>query len=634
MLNQKVSEILRKIGEYLEIMGVDFKPRAYYRAAQSIESMSKSVGEIYTQRGVLGLEEIQGVGKNIAEKIEEIIKTGKCKKLEELKKKIPVQVDELMEIEGVGPKTIKLLYKELKITNIKELESAAKSGKIHIIKGMGEKTEQEILKGIGFYKSLMGPNKTNRSLLSEATIVTEEIEQELGKIKEISRFMVAGSFRRRKETIGDIDIICVSKSLKDSKIIMKKFISLPQVKSVIVSGDTKSSVKLNSSCNNMQLDLRVVEDKSYGAALNYFTGSKAHNIELRKIALKKGWKLSEYGLFENNKNNKNNKNQGKEELKLIAGKTEEELYKKLGLNYIEPELREMSGEIEASREDKLPKLVELEDIKGDLQMHSVYSDGINSIKEMAEEAIKLGYEYIAITDHVGLRIANSMSDKDIIKQTKEIERLNKEFKRKGMKFRIFKSAEVDINSNGDLNISTRSLDALDFVVASIHVGKQNIIARYEKAMQNPKVRIIAHPTGRLINQREGFDLDIIKLIELAKKNRKNKKSQSEQSSRVFFNLKLNNQTAAKLRGIRPNLRNQVYLEVNADPHRLDLRDMDVREAVKRGAKIVISTDAHVSMNLHNMKYGVYTARRGWATKKDVINALSLKEFEKVMLSEK
>lgn len=560
MLNKKIAEILYEIADILDIKGVEFKPIAYRRAAQAIESLSKDIEEVYKENK---LEELPGIGKHIADKIKEIIETGSLRYYKDLKKKLPIDFEGLMNVEGIGPKKVKLLWKKLGIKNVKDLEKAIKKHRLAKLKGLGEKTEKNILEGIDFAKK-----SKERMLLSEAMYIAEEI---INKLKNVKKINYAGSIRRGKETIGDIDILCCS----NNKNIMEEFVNLDIVKDIIAKGTTRSAIVTK---DNVHVDLRLLDEKTYGAALMYFTGSKEHNIELRKIAINKRWKLSEYGLFKGDR--------------LIAGKTEEEIYKKLNLKYIEPEIRENNGEIEASRRNELPNLIKLEDIKSDLQMHSNYSDGSNSIKEMAEKCIKLGYKYMLVTDHTGkLKIANSLDERRAENYFKEIDRLDRNFKN----FKIFKGAEVDIKENGDIGVDDSFLKKFDIIVASIHSAfkksKEEQTKRLLKAMDNKYIKIIGHLTGRLINERKSIEVDIDKIFKKAREN-------------------------------------NIVLEINAFPNRLDLNNANVREAIKNGCRLSLGTDAHSTEQLDLMKFGVITAKRGWAEKKDIVNCYDVNKFKK------
>ncbi|MBI2107954.1 DNA polymerase/3'-5' exonuclease PolX [Candidatus Woesearchaeota archaeon] len=569
MKNREVAELLNKIADYLELKEDAFRVRAYRKAALVIDGLSEDIAEI-AKKGPEALEELPGIGEGIAGKIMDFLEHGKSKALEELKKKTPINMEELGEIGGVGPKTILKLYRKLSVKNVKDLEKAAKQGRIREIGGLGPTVEKNILKSIEFSKRSKG-----RALLGYALPLAEQIAEALRQLREVKRVDVGGSLRRRKETIGDIDILATSNAPEK---VIDFFTKMPDVRQVLAKGPTKSSIRIE----DVQADLRVLPDNIYGAALLYFTGNQQHNIGLRKIAIQKGMKLSEYGLFDKRTN------------RLLAGKTEEEVYKKLGMDYIEPEMREDEGEIQAAMQHRLPKLIGYGDIKGDLQMHTRWSDGSNTIEEMALAAKELGYEYIAITDHGGhLAIARALDEKRINGQRKEIDAANKKFKN----FVVLQGIEVDIKADGNLDLSDSILKKLDVVVASVHSGfktpKEKMTKRVIKAMENEHVDIIAHPTGRLIQKREPFEIDLDAVFDKAKET-------------------------------------GTILEVNAYPERLDLKDVHVKAAVKAGVKLAISTDAHQSDQLGFMRFGIATARRGWVQKKDVINANSLKEMLKLL----
>ena len=568
MKNIEVAELLNEIADYLEFEEEPFKVRAYRKAALLIEGLSEDIEQVWKESR---LTELQGIGEGIAKKIDDFLRNGKSKYLEELKKAVPVDMEELGKIEGLGPKTIIKLYKELKVKNVAELEKAAKQGKIQEIKGLGPTVEHNILKSIEFARKT-----SDRVPLGFALSSAEEIISMLKTLKEVERASIAGSTRRMKETIGDIDILATTKT--PSKVI-EFFTKMPSVADVLAKGDTKSSVRLKEG---IQVDLRVVDDELFGAALLYFTGSKEHNIILRKIAIEKNLKLSEYGLFD------------KKTGKRTAGETEEEVYSKLGLHYIEPEIREDEGEIEAAKQNKLPKLIGYNDVKGDLQMHTKWSDGSSTIEEMALAAKALGHEYLCITDHTGkLAIANALDEKRVNEQRKEIDKLNK--KLDGLT--ILQGVEVNITGDGNSDMGNNVLKQLDVVVASIHSGfknsKEKITKRMIKAMDNENVDIIAHPTGRLITKREPYEIDLDAVFDAARKT-------------------------------------NTVMEINSYPERMDLRDSHVRAAVKKGVKLVISTDAHNADQLHFIKLGIGNARRGWATKNDIINTRNLKEMLKML----
>lgn len=568
MSNSEIAKILREIGEYLEMQGeIFFKVWAYEKAALAIESLAESVEEIYKKGGLKGLEEIPGVGRGIAERIEELIKTGKSKYYEKLKKKAPVNLEELSGVEGLGPKKILKLYQELGITNLEELKKAAEEGKIAKIEGFGKKTEEKILRGIEFLKKLGG-----RFVLGFIEPQIKTIAERLKKLKEVHQLVVAGSVRRRKETIGDVDILITSAK---PKLVMDFFVKMPDVDHIIAHGETKSVVKLK---NGLEIDLRVVAQESYGAALNYFTGSKDHNVALRQLAIDKGYKLNEYGLFKGEK--------------LIAGRAEEDLYKALGLAYIEPELREMNGEVKAASANKLPELISYGELKGDLQVQTNWTDGNNSIEEMAIAAMVAGLEYMIVTDHTKrLAMTGGLDEKRIQEQWKEINSLNEKFK--SLKFKVLKGTECDILKNGDLDLSNEILERLDVVGVSVHsyfnLSRAEQTKRIIKAMQNPHVDILFHPTGRVLNKRPPYDVDMTEIIKVAKET-------------------------------------GTILEVDAYPDRLDLRDEYIRQCVEAGVKMSIDSDAHAVAHFSVLEYGIAQARRGWATKEDIINAWPLEKM--------
>jgi len=582
--NNEVAKVLYEIGEYLEMEGEAFKPRAYEKAAQAVESLDKPAADIYKKGGLRALEEIPGVGVSIAEKIEELIKTGRLKYYEDLKKKTPVQLSELTAIEGMGPRKIKTLYEKLGITDIKDLERAARSGKIRKLEGFGQKSEENILKGIEFVKGFGG-----RYILGFVMSEIRKIEERLRKLKEVKIINAAGSVRRRKETIGDVDFLIISDNPQP---VMAFFVSMPEVARVFAHGKTKSAIKLK---NGMNVDVRVVPKESYGAALNYFTGSKEHNIALREIAVKKGWKLNEYGLFRIAEQREKGRQTTQKEIR-IAGETEEELYKKFGMDYIEPELRENHGEIEAALKHKLPELIGYNDLKGDLQIQTDWTDGEYSIEEMAEAAMKIGLEYIAITDHTKrLAMAKGLDEKRILKQMAAIDEINRKLKVKSLKFKVLKGSECDILKDGSLDLPDKVLKKLDVVGASIHsnfnLSRKEQTERMIKAMNNPNVDIIFHPTGRIIQRRPAYEIDMDEIIKAAKKT-------------------------------------GTILEIDAYPDRLDLKDEYIRKCVEAGVKMAIDSDAHSASHYNYLEWGIAQARRGWATKKDIINAWPVEQMLK------
>jgi len=587
MDNKEIAKILYEISEYLAMEDVPFKPRAYERAAMVVEELEDRVGDIYKKEGLKGLMNIPTVGKGIAERIKELIKTGKIRYYEQLKKKTPVKVDELTVVEGVGPKIIKRLYKEIGVKNLTDLEKAAMTGKIRKLEGFGQKSEENILRGINFLKSSGG-----RFVLGFIMPGAREIEKRIGDFPGVKKAIIAGSIRRMKETIGDGDLLVTVSSPRAGQKIMEIFVNMPEVIHVYSQGPTKSSVRLK---NGMDFDLRVVPEESFGAALQYFTGSKDHNIELRKIAIKKGLKLNEYGVFRP-------KADQPRAGKMIVGKNEEEVYKILGLKWMEPELRENAGEIEAAQNNRLPKIIGYNDLQGDLQIQTNWTDGSNSIEDYVEEAIKLGLEYILITDHTkSLAMTHGLDERGLARQGKEIDKINSRLRSSSYggqaKFKILKGAEVNILKDGRLDIKDDTLHKLDVVAIAIHSGfkssKKEMTERIIKAMKNPHADILFHPTGRLINQRPPYEVDVEKIIRVAKETK-------------------------------------TVLEVNAYPNRLDLKDEYARMAKNMGVKLSIDSDAHHVSHLHFLEFGIAQARRGWVEKKDVINAWPVEKMLKML----
>ncbi len=564
MRNQELAQLLFEIGEFLEIQEIPFKPQAYQQAALAIDNLEKDVLDVYQKEGLKGLKKIPGVGESIAAKIEEYLKTGKIKYYEQLKKTTPVAVDELTKVEGLGGKRIKRLYEELGIRTLKDLEKAVEEHKIASLFGFGEKMEKNIGEAIAFLKQSKG-----RFLLKDVLSDLEAIEKKLGQIKGVEKISVAGSARRRKETIGDVDFLIAVKDSSDKYLvekIMKTFVSLEGVVKIVSKGETRSSVKTKKG---LDMDLRLVSLGSFGSALQYFTGSKEHNIALRKIAIKQGLKLNEYGLFKNEKK--------------IKGEAEEEIYEKLGMEWIPPELREDAGEIEAAEKRQLPQLLKLKDIKGDFHCHSNWDGGEDSIEEMANQAMSLGYKYLGISDHAKfLKIEKGLDEKRLLEQNKHIKKLNEKFNG----FKIFQGVEANILNDGSLDIKDEVLKKLDYVSVGIHsnfkMSEKEMTERIIKAIKNPYVKILNHPTGRILQKREGFELDLEKIFKVAKEYK-------------------------------------VALEINSS-ERADLSAEAARRAKECGVKLVIGTDAHSKSQMNNMKFGVFQARRGWLEKKDVVNA--------------
>lgn len=567
MKNLEIAKIFREIATILEIKGDNpFKIRAYERAAQNLEGLSEDI-EVYAEDKKLTT--LPGIGHDLAEKISEYLKTGKIKSYLTLKKSIPAGLLGLLDIPSVGPKTAKLLYEELKIKDIAGLERAIKNNKLKSIPGIKEKTIENISKGIALVK-----RGKERMPLYYATQIADEFAKALRKIPAIRKLAFAGSLRRQKETVRDIDILVISEK---PKLIMNTFTTLPLVGEVIAHGETKSSVRTK---NDTQVDCRVLEEKSFGAAMVYFTGSKNFNIKLRQIAIKKGLKINEYGVFKKNK--------------FISGRNEEEVFKAIGLPYIDPELREDTGEIELAREGRLPKLIEQQDIKGDLHTHSSWSDGISTIEEMSSAAKKMGYAYIALTDHSqSLKVAGGLSIPELQKKKREIEKINARLKN----FRILYGTEVEIDSNGKIDYPDSVLSQFDIVVAAIHTGfkqsRQQITRRLTLACKNKYVHIIAHPTGRLWGARDAYEIDWDEFLKTARDT-------------------------------------NTALELNSFPQRLDLNDLGCRRAKEMGVKVAINTDSHSTEQLPLIKFGISTARRGWLAKGDVINTRDLDDLLKTI----
>ena len=564
MKNQEIGKIFRQTASILEIKGENpFRIRAYERAARNIESMPEAIEDFIKDDKV---KDIPGIGKDLEEKIKEIVSTGELLYLEGLKKDIPKGLLDILDIPGIGPKTAKMLHEKLGIRDLVMLERMAHAGRVRNLPGMKRKTEENILRGIELLK-----RSHDRMDLSTAMDVADIFVKQLKKTKEVKRIDPAGSLRRKKDTIRDIDMLVSSK--KPGKV-MDIFTELPEVRDVLAKGLRKSSIVAK---DGMQVDVRVIDEDSYGAALVYFTGSKAHNVKLRKLAIKKGLKLNEYGIFRKQKR--------------VCGRTEKEVYKVLGLSYIVPELREDRGEVEAAREGSLPKLVCSSDIKGDLHVHSNWSDGGSSIEALVKEAMTLGYEYIAITDHSqGLKIAGGLDKEKLKQKRKEIERLSKKYKG----IRILRGTEVDIDSDGRLDYSDDILKEMDIVIGAIHSGfkqsREKLTRRIVKACRNQHVHMIAHLTGRLWGAREPYEVDLKEILKVCRDT-------------------------------------DTVLEVNSFPQRLDLDDINCRMAKDFGVKIAINTDAHIAKQLRTMKFGIAVARRGWLEKKDVINALPFKDLK-------
>jgi DNA polymerase (family 10) len=571
--NAEIAALFYRIGDILDIQGeIVFKIVAYRRAADAIEHVGRDIREIW-QGDPKNLRGIPGIGKEISEKIDEILRTGTLAYYAKISKDIPPGLLELLTIPDVGPKKVARLWKELKITNIDKLEKAARAGKLKELRGFGDKSEEKILAGIAAQRR---KKAFTRVPLGKAYPFAQEIVQALRDAcgDAIRAIEPAGSLRRMKQTIGDLDILVAS--LAPEKII-DAFVKLPQVESVNAQGTTKASIIAD---NGLQVDLRVLEPKHWGSALQYFTGSKEHNVALRQIALAQGLSLSEWGF-----------KRVKDETEIFTP-TEAEVYEKLGLQYIPPELREATGELDAAQNKKLPRLIELKDIKGDLQWHSKWSDGSYTIEQMAEAARARGLKYIAVTDHSqGLGIARGLTPERYKEQWKEIDALNKKWK----DFVVLKSLELEIRADGSLDLDDETLAGFDIVLVSTHSSlkqtREKITARVLKALRHPLVDIYAHPTGRLIGEREESALDLEQVFNVAKET-------------------------------------GTIVEIDGAPERMDLDDVRVRRARELGVQIVIDSDAHSPAGFDGLFYGVAMARRGWLEAKDVLNTLEWKELKK------
>lgn len=573
MDNNTIASIFEEIANILDIQGADiFRINAYKRASITIANCAFDLRQM-VEKNPQDIEKIPGIGKSLKDKIVELINTGTCKEYEELKKNFPKGLLEMLRIRGIGPKKVKLFYSKLGITNLKQLKAAAQSHKLQGLEKMGEKSEQDILKAIEEYSHF----SLERHLFSEALLEAEIYIEYMKKCKDVKKIQYAGSLRRAQDTIGDIDLLVIVKDPKKScEAVMDHFTKYKEVLDTVSKGNTKSSVILQSGIN---VDLRVIDDDSFGAALHYFTGSKSHNIHIRDLAKKKGLKISEYGIFK-----------GK---KMIGGKKEEEIFETVGLPFIIPELRKNDGEIEYGlKHKKFPKFIELGDIKGDLHVHSVFSDGKDTISDMADEFIKRGYKYFAIADHSSVMgITGGMGSRAIKNQWEEIDALNKKL---NGRIKILKGCEVDILKDGSLDFSDDILKQLDVVIISAHMfnrlPKEEQTKRLIAAIKNPYSMILGHPSGRLINKRAEMEFDVEKVIDAC-------------------------------------VQHKVAIEINANPLRLDLIDRYVKIAKDKGAKFVINTDAHSTDQAEFMKFGVGIARRGWLTKEDVLNAQDLAEFD-------
>ncbi len=571
MENKEIIQIFSETADLMEIAGQDaFRIRSYRNAIQTIENLTERLEDILSDPE-RKLTDIPSIGKGMAAHISEMCQTGQLSVHQELRSRYPPVALKLLQIQGLGPKGTALLFHHFRVQSLEDVEQLAREGKLRDLPRMGEKLEQKILKSIEAYKRSAG-----RYLIDVADGLAAELREYLAQFRGVKKVTSAGSLRRGCESIGDLDLLVTGGSRKQTADHLLKF---PKVAEIVVSGENKVSVKLKEG---IQVDVRMLAPESYGAAMQYFTGSKAHNVALRDRAKRMGYKLSEYGLFRISDDRK------------VAGRTEQEVYQALDLSYIEPELRENTGEIDAAAAGKLPRLLRQEDIRGDLHMHTTATDGRCSILEMAQAAQQRGLEYIAITDHSqALAMANGMNEKRVLAQIKEIRKA--ESRLEG--FRIFAGTEVDIHRDGRLDLDNEVLAQLDVVVASVHslmnLPAEQMTERLLAAFENPYLNILAHPTGRLVLRREAFGFDVEKIVAEAR-------------------------------------RRNIAMEVNSFPDRLDLRENHIRLCKQRGVKLVISTDSHHTKHLSHLKYGVLMARRGWLEKRDVLNTLPAAKFQQAI----
>ncbi len=566
--NKEIIDMLNELADMLDIKGESqFRVRAYRSAARAISGNTWNLAGM-VEKGE-DLSSLPGIGKSMSDKIREIVQTGQLKQLNELREEIPPSLVEITRLEQVGPQRTRILQEELNVRSIGDLEKAVESGELEKVKGFGKKTADHIRKELKNYTQRNGALRIRRT---EANLLIAPLIEYLSD--KMDKLTIGGSFRRRKETVGDIDLVAVS---TDPEKAMHFFTGYDETDRILVQGDTRSSILLRTG---LQVDLRIVDEASFGAALLYFTGSKDHTIALRRIAQAKELKLNEYGVYNNDK--------------IIASATEKEIYEALGLRYIEPEIRENSGEIEAAMENRLPSLVELKDIKGDLHAHTNETDGRNTLREMAEAAQAKGYQYLAITDHSKkVSMAKGLDEKRLAKQIAEIDKLNSQLS----SIKILKAIEVDILENGTLDLPDEILGELDLVVCSVHyhrkLSRKLQTQRIIRALNNPYVNILAHPTGRMIGIRDELDFDMEAVMKVASEN-------------------------------------GCFLEINCNPDRLDLNDRYARMAKEAGLKLSISTDAHAVGSFEYMEYGIAQARRGWLEKDDVLNSRSWPELKKLL----
>jgi DNA polymerase (family X) len=572
MDNKEIARVLWETADLMEIAGEDgFRIRSYRNGATAIEGYPERVIDILRDPN-RKITEIPGIGKGLAGVLQEIVERGSCDRRDILLQKFPPAALEFLKIQGLGPKGIALIFEHYRITTMDELEQLCKEEKLRVLPRMGAKLEEKVLRSIAQYRL-----RTGRFLLSFAHDTAQELKRYLGELDGIENITAAGSLRRGKETVGDLDLLVTGPNAAAA---LDRFVAYPRVHEVLGRGPNKASAKVGRE--GLQVDVRALPRESYGAAMQYFTGSKEHNVAVRTRAVRMGFKLSEYGLF-----------RAADEAR-VAGDTEEEVYKALGLAWIPPELRENCGEVEAAEEGRIPGLVELKDIRGDIHMHTTETDGRASLEEMAEAAKKVGYEYLAITDHSkAIAMANGLDETRAVAFARHVRELNQN----GLGIRVFSGIECDILKDGTLDLANDALAELDLVIGSVH-SHMNLEAaemtdRLLRALECPQLKVLGHPTGRLLMQRDPFKFDFDRIVvEAVKRN--------------------------------------VRFEINASPERLDLNGSLVRTAKSRGAKFTISTDAHHPKHLHNMEYGVLTARRGWLGPDDILNTLSVEKFHQAI----
>jgi len=573
--NSDVAAVFNEVADLLEIEGANpYRVRAYRDAARTISTMSQNVTEMVENDE--DLTELPGIGEDLAGKIKEIVRTGDLEQLEKIEQRTPPALARLLNVAGLGPKRVQKIYEELGVTSVEELREAAEKERIRHLEGLGPKTEQKVLQDLEAW-SEEEEERTRRDVAEERV---EPLLAFLRNIKGVEQVEAAGSYRRKKETVGDLDVLAISDAGEQ---VICQFVEYEDVDEIVSQGETRSTVVFRSG---LHVDLRVVEEGSYGAALLYFTGSKQHNITLRNMALERDLKINEYGVWDTS--------EGGEEAKQIAGETEEEIYGLFDLQWIPPELRENRGEVEAAKQSDLPSLVDLDDLRGDLQTHTSASDGRGTLAEMAETAQALGHEYLAVTDHSEyIGVTQGLDADALAQQIGEIERLDEELEG----FRLLKGVEVDILEDGSLALPDDVLARLDTVVFAVHshfdLSAEAQTERIMRAMDNPNVHILAHPTARQIGKRRGYDVDLGRLMDAA-------------------------------------LERGCFMEVNAQPDRLDLDELHCKMAKDRGLKLAVSTDSHGTEELKFLRYGVYQARRGWLEPDDVLNTRPWKALKQLL----